>query len=201
MSRLSRNEISELERRLARWQAPEAMSRLVERTMGQIGSAVLFNQAGLALLRDAWIAADFAQVRNADQVRLVADNWPDFEIKIDGRMEVFEAVEAGDPERRRGEEYRRGINRDDEEKDWIARAEQAPAWLEAACRKKTNKRYSKQVSLVVYLNLSEFGIRQREIESCFSSATTVAKQSFDEVWVLWKKQAYLVWKGGKALSV
>ena len=30
--------------------------------MDQIGSAVLFNQGGLALLRDAWIAAEFAVI-------------------------------------------------------------------------------------------------------------------------------------------
>ena len=82
--------------------------------------------------------------------------------------------------------------------DWIARVEQAPAWLEAACRNKADKRYGARANLVIYLNLSEYGIRQTEVGSSFLSATSAVKDSFDAVWVLWKERAYLVWKSGKA---
>lgn len=199
MPRLTREEIAELERRLIRWQTPEAMSRLVDDTVNHIGSLNLFNQGGLALLRDAWIAAEFGQIRQLEQVRLVADIWPDFELNIDGRVEAFEAVEADDPKRRRGDEYRNSTGRikQDPVEDWIVRAEQAPAWLEAACRKKADKRYGARANLVVYLNLIEYGIRQKEVERCFPSATAAVKDCFDAVWVLWKKRAYLVWKGAK----
>ena len=77
--------------------------------------------------------------------------------------------------------------------DWIARAEQAPAWLQAACRKKTNKRYATRTNLVIYLNLSEHGIRQSEVEACFPSATESVKDAFETVWVLWKQRVYQVW--------
>lgn len=82
MPQLSREEITDLERRLAEWQTPKAMSRLVDSTMNRIGSVDLFNQGGLAFLREAWVAAKFGQIRQAELVRLVADIWPDFELKI-----------------------------------------------------------------------------------------------------------------------
>ncbi len=128
-------------------------------------------------------------------IRIVPDNWPDFELLVGGRVEAFEAVEADDPERRRGVEYRECIGEveDDPVEDWIARAEQAPAWLEAACRKKAGKRYSGRANLIIYLNLSEYGIRQAEVEACFPSATEAVKDAFEAAWVPWKKRAYQVW--------
>lgn len=195
MKRLDKDEIDDLIMRLAEWQTPQAMHAVVEGTMNALGSTNLFNQSGLAFLRDAWTAAEFGGMRKAEQVRLMSDNWPDFELLIGGRVETFEAVEAYDPERRRGVEYREsiGVVEDDPVEDWIARAEQAPAWLEAACRKKAGKRYGARANLVIYLNLSEFGIRQSEVEGCFPSATEAVKDAFEAVWVLWKKQAYQVW--------
>ncbi len=195
MKRLARHEIDNLTRRLAEWQTPDAMCAVVDGTMNSLGSTNLFNQSGLALIRDAWIAAKFGKVRDADKVRLVEDNWPDFELRIGDRVEAFEAVEADDPERRRGEEYREGIGEveDDPVEDWIARAEQAPAWLQAACRKKAGKRYGARANLVIYLNLGEYGIRQSEVEACFPSATEGVKDAFETVWVLWKQRAYQVW--------
>lgn len=174
-------------------------------TMDRIGSKVTFNQAGLGLLRDAWIAAKFGEIRQAEQVRLVADVWPDFELRRNERIESYEAVEADDPERRRGDEYRQLADplvvEYDPVEDWAARAEQAPIWLDTACRKKAGKRYAARANLVIYLNLSENGIRQKEIEDCFASATSAAKEGFDSVWVLWKDRAYLVWKGGEERQI
>ena len=194
MPRLIREEITDLKQRLAQWQTPETMSSLVDDTMNRIGSVDLFNQGGLALLRDAWIAAEFGQIRQAELVHIVADIWPDFELKVGGQVETFEAVEADDPERRRGDEYRNSIGEieHDPVEDWIARAKQAPAWLEAACRKKADKCYSARANLVIYLNLSEYGIHQKEVECSFPAATSAVKDSFHTVWVLWKKRAHLV---------
>lgn len=176
------------------------MSLLLDETTSRIGSVDYFNQGGLAFLRDAWIAAKFGRIRQAEIVRLVADIWPDFELKLGGQVESFEAVEADDPGRRRGDEYRNCIREieHDPVEDWIARAEQAPAWVETACRIKADKRYSAGANLVIYLNLSEYGIRQNAVERSFQAATTAVKDSFDTVWVLWKKRAYLIWKSGKA---
>ena len=195
MKRLTRDEIDHLKRRLAEWQTPQAMDAVMNKTMNSLGSTNLFNQSGLAFIRDAWIAANFGKVRGAEKVRLVEDSWPDFELLIRDQVEAFEAVEADNPERRRGKEYRDGIGEveDDPVEDWIARAEQAPAWLQAACGKKTRKCYGARANLVIYLNLMEYGIRQSEVEACFRSSTEDARDAFETVWVLWKQQAYQVW--------
>jgi hypothetical protein len=195
MKRLARDEIDDLKKRLAEWQTPLEMNSLVQTAVGVLGSTNLFNQSGLAFLRDAWIAAQFGASRKAEKVRLVSDEWPDFELSFSGRTEAFEAVEADDPDRRRGSEYRQGIGEleDDPEEDWIARAERAPVWLEAACRKKANKRYGGRANLIVYLNLDEYGVRQSQVEACFPSATQIVRDAFESVWVLWKKRAFRVW--------
>ena len=198
MARLTRKQISDLVELLAEWRTPDELANVVDDTMDRLGSDDLFNQGGLAFLRDARIAAEFSKIRQAHQVRLVADDWPDFEIKIEGHIEAFEAVEADDPDRRRGDEYRTqtALVEDDPVEDWIERASNAPAWIEAACRKKANKRYGARANLVVFLNLSEYGIRQKEIEGCFLAASESVKDHFDTVWVLWKTQVYPVWKDG-----
>jgi hypothetical protein len=199
MARLTPAEVSDLKTRLFEWRSPEDLSRLVDEVMDRLESVDLFNQPGLAFVRDAWIAGAFGKRRDADRVRLIDNNWPDFELMIGGQIEAFEAVEADDPQRRRGDEYETntGSPMPDRVEDWIARAEQAPARLSAACEKKVGKRYAMRENLVIYLNLSEYGIRQQEVEGCFVSATAIAKDAFAAVWVLWKKQAYLVWKDGR----
>ncbi len=195
MKRLTTSEILDLSNRLTEWQTPIEMRDLVSSTMDDLGSTNFFNQSGLAFIRDAWIASEFGWLRDATSVRLVPDNWPDFELSIAGRVESFEAVEADNPERRRGLDYRHGLDEvvGDPIEDWIARAEMAPSWLKAACQKKAEKRYSGRTGLVVYLNLDECGIRQSEVEACFPSATASVKDAFEAVWVLWKKKAYRVW--------
>lgn len=202
MERLSKSEISELKGRLAKWQPPGAMEELYDDTVHRIGSVNLFNQGGLAFLRDAYVAAEFGKARNIDKVRLVSDTWPDFELLIGDHIEPFEAVEADEPGRQRGVEYRDddGEVQEDTVEDWVARAEQAPAWLDAACRKKAAKRYGSRANLVIYLNMNEFGVRHSEVISCFPHATRAVKADFEAVWVLWKGQAYRVWRQSNALE-
>jgi hypothetical protein len=202
MPRLSPGEIADLRRQLVLWQTPEAMLKLYDDTVERIGSENLFTQAGLVFLRDAWIAATFARARSVKHVRLVADIWPDFEMKKAGRIEAFEAVEADDPQRRRGDEYRNTTKKREHDpiENWIARAELIPTWIAAACQKKANKGYGACAGLVVYLNPDEWGIRQEEVESSFPSATATVKDKFDTVWVLWKNQAHLVWQTGEVQS-
>ena len=206
MARLTPTEIQKHRGWLSEWRRPARMSAYVDEVINALGSADLFTQGGLEFVRDAWNAAKFARGRQAEKVRLVADKWPDFEIAIDGVTERFEAIEADLPNRRRGDEYReaaanaaRGesLVRDDPVEDWIARAELVPTVLADACRRKLSKNYSGWVGLVIYLNIGEYGIRQKEIQAVFPTATREAGQSFASVWVLWKDRVYLVWEKGK----
>jgi hypothetical protein len=199
MPRMTRSERTELKRRLGAWQSPEAMLNLANEAGDRIGSRYLFNQSGLSFLTDALTAAEFGQIRQAEKARLVDDDWSDFELAIGERIERFEAVEADDPDRKRGDEYK-----DDtaeirvEARSLPETADLIPTWLAIACQKKADKHYGARANLVIYLNASDYGIRQKEIEQTLPVATAAVKDCFDAVWVYWKRKAYLVWQGGKA---
>jgi hypothetical protein len=106
------------------------------------------------------------------------------------------------PGRRRGDEYRAAEKRsadgdsiveDDPIEDWIARADHVPAALSAVIATKIGKRYSGRSSLLVNLNISEFGIRQAEIEATMAPAVAPALPCFQRVWFLWKARLHGPW--------
>ena len=176
MPRLSKSEITELKLTFEEWQTPTALYDRVMPILDRIGSVDFFNQGGLTFLREAWIASRIGLARNAARARLVKDEWPDFELEINGDVERLEAVEADDPSRRRGQEYKLDSTSaaPDPVEDWIWRADQVPDWLEAACNKKVGKKYKTKVSLVILLNMSEYGIRRQQVEECLRPATARA---------------------------
>jgi hypothetical protein len=113
------------------------------------------------------------------------------------QLEKFEAVEADDPTRRRGIEYK-DTDQVARRVDYLAYVDQLPGWIELACATKANKRYSKGASLVVYLNPTDFGVRRKpSIPEHFPSVTQCVKDHFKSVWVLWKNKVYRVWRYGK----
>lgn len=205
MPRLTREEIERYQAWLTEWRTPVEMLKYVEEVNDAAGRYFLI-QAGLAFLRDAWAAATFANIHGASEVRLVAEEWPDFELKFRDDVETFEFTEADVPGRKRGQEYQEAEDtvgpdgiyvEDDPVEDWIARAEAAPDALRIAAETKAGKAYSGDAQLLIYLNISEFGIRQEDIECCFQESTKPAKNAFDTVWILWKGAAYKVWDKGR----
>lgn len=201
MTRLTDSEEKDFRKRLSEWQNPESMCALVEKIRHKLGAKDFFNQRALSFLRDAWIAGRFSKLRGADEVRLVNEDCPDFELKISGGIERFEATEADSPDRRRGEYYRKGIGQveDCPFEGCLKQAEQAESWVRKAAEKKAKKQYGVDVNLVIYLNLQsfhfdsiEYDICQEKIESCFGAATKSAKSKFKAVWVLWDDKAYKV---------
>lgn len=195
-ARLQRQDIRCLEQKLQTWQSPDS----IDQTVGVVSTPVLFSQGGLAFLRDASIGADFARARGISTVRIVSDEFPDFELRTSIGIERFEAVEADKPGRRRGDEYLKsetggdGITMQDVINDVHT---VVPHWLETACRKKLSKHYSGSPGLVIYLNFPDYGLRTREVKSYFLKSTELAKGAFDEVWILWQMRAYKIWKGGR----
>jgi hypothetical protein len=116
-------------------------------------------------------------------------------------IERVECVEADIPGRRRGDEYRVAAKtaegqlavEHDPIDDWIARADQVPAALSAVIAAKIRKRYAADVSLLVYLNIGEFGIRQVEVEAAMEPAVVPALRYSLRVWILWKARLYGPW--------
>jgi hypothetical protein len=199
MVRLTREETEIEAKWLSVWRAPGEMAERIESLMDCLGTADLFNQPGLEWVRDAWGAAKFGVLRNASSVRLVTEAWPDFEVRVDGRVQAFEFTEADLEGRRRGAEYRdasEGVE-DDPFEEWIERAKQIPARLRDAAGRKAAKRYPASASLLIYLNINEYGIRQAEIEACFVPSTDRARDAFKSVWILWKQRVYEVWRDGR----
>ena len=110
-------------------------------------------------------------------------------------IERVECAEADILGRRRGDEYREAEKRnagggpvvvDDPLEDWVSRADQALAALSAVIATKIGKRYAGRASLLINLNISEFGIRQTEIEAAMTPAVVPALACFERVWILWK---------------
>lgn len=197
-ARLSEAEKVAVRSQLSQWATPEDLIVTVDRIMDRIGSATLFNQAGLEMLRDGFIAGHFARSTAAEAVRLVPDTWPDFQVRYScGQVEAFEAVQADRPGRALGLEYRsKGGDQieDDPVEAWHERAAAASDWLKAAVSKKLSKRYRGLAGLVLYLNMDEYGVAHRETVSTFPEATRAAKDAFESVWVLWKSQAHCAWQ-------
>ncbi len=106
----SRQEIDSLKTKLSQWQSPDQMRAVVKSVKSRIGGVVLFNQAGLQFLMDAWVTAYFDEAVGVKEVCLVDDTWPDCRVQwADGGFKSFEIVEADDPDRRRGDEYLRAL--------------------------------------------------------------------------------------------
>ncbi|BCK75514.1 hypothetical protein AA0242T_1195 [Acetobacter aceti NRIC 0242] len=196
MARLKKNDIKRHRYWLSNWHTPEEVTSYIDPIIQHIGSVDFFNQAGLTFLHEAWLAAEFGEIRNIAKVRLVNESheWPDFEACDHHSVEPIECVEAVIPGRRRGDEYReREENKElteDPVENWIERAGAVPRALDVAIKKKTSKNYNNSVSLLVYLNIYEYGIRTNEIENEIYSKMDAYKIFFHRIYVLWKKKIY-----------
>jgi hypothetical protein len=55
---------------------------------------------------------------------------------------------------------------------------------------KVKKRYASPFALVVYLNISEYGIAQAETEQAIANIKVKYGASFKDLWILWKGKLY-----------
>jgi hypothetical protein len=205
MTRLTKEQIHQHRSALEQWQAPNAMTSRCTELMGTMTGDELFNQPGIEFIREGWAAGTFGVARKAEAVRLIAviERWPDFEIRVGGEVASWEFTEADVPGRRRGQEYRddplkmgdKALGLDQPE-NYFARAGFAAEAIRARCEAKAAKRYGGRAALLIYLNIEDFGTRHREIVESFATATSPAKDSFTEIWILWKARIYPVWQNG-----
>lgn len=172
---------------LARWQSPAKFQECVASFMSPIPSKELFNSPKLSFVLDAWVLAEFAVLKKVERVRLADkhEQWPDGYIDENRKIEVTSVMEPG---RRLGDEYRTagGVVEDDPGEDWHKRVDTIPVALNAGLARKAAKRYGSKADLLVYLNIGEFGIRQKEIESVIAATKMKYLETFDRIHVLWK---------------
>ena len=138
--------------------------------------------------------AKFAEKIGADQVRLAdrRDQWPDGFVRMNKRAVNIE-VTSTHGDRKLGEEYREPSGwRFDPVQDWHARANSIPGYLDTAISDKVSRYGARSTDcwLVVYLNIDEWGVRQREIEQIITETMIRYSSHFRDISVLWKGKLY-----------
>jgi hypothetical protein len=176
---------------LTRWQSPQEFVAKVEELAAPIISEKLFNDPAAQFLLDAIPIAEFTKFRPTESVRLtdLKEQWPDGQIgtpKQPINVEVTEVLEAG---RRRGDEYRNdGQAKDGDAEDWHKRAQAIPARLESGIQRKIGKGNGKDCTLLVYLNMSTYGVLQKETETAIASIKAKYAEHFQEICILWQEK-------------
>jgi hypothetical protein len=170
---------------------PEELLSDVERQMEAVPQDVLFNDSKYAKLRESWCAAMFGMgFRRHFSPCLIQVNDTrervdvDFFTRVDGVDFEFQLVEAQEPGRRRGLEYKQfadGTIKSIEYEPERGRIE-GPAWIRGAIEKKVGKNYSgaEALHLLVYANFSAGGLKVDEVAA--ASAEFVG--AFASVWIL-----------------
>ena len=169
----------------------------------------LITDAGLGFFRDAQRALNFATLLRAEKVRLTATDPPDFELQISGEIRAFEVTEADIPGRKRGDEYKekRRLRTSGGPVVRHLTAEEMPSSqvvasiLKRAAERKTDDRYLPEWGFLIYLNVWNFGAERNEVEAVMHEATTVVKDRFSTVWILWQDAAYRIWDNGQPCNL
>jgi hypothetical protein len=189
---LSARDIAEARLSLARWHNPAEFKVETDALCARCKSRDWFNNPHLKFLHDAFVLARFAHRKSVDSVRLAesSEQWPDGYVRLDGKQHSIE-VTSTHGGRALGKEYRdvKGPAMDPVE-NWIARADSIPKYLDEAINAKSKKRYSSPCWLVVYLNIGEWGIRQKETEIVISETKERYAPAFEAISVLWKGRIY-----------
>ncbi len=196
---ISLAELKQAEASLRQWMSPDEFSRRSETYRARVIPGTLFHQPGYQFLFEAWTACHFINLVPCDAVRLFDGNWPDFQTRQRDIIKGYEVAEVIDPNRRRGaENWNAESVIPDPEEDWHKRAALILPTLRAVIAKKVGKHYpANEAALLLYLNIDEWGVRQRELEADFHAATQLAKDKFTDVWLLWKVRLYHLWQNGE----
>jgi hypothetical protein len=189
MSEVNQEELVAGRTALERWQTPAAFIAKVEELGERVKSDKLFNLTTVKFLLDAMVLAEFVMFRPTENVRLVEqkERWPDGQTgtpqnPID--IEITEVLEDG---RRRGDEYRNHQQpRDGTAEDWRKRALAIPEQLEKAIKRKISKGYARKCVLVIYLNMGNYGLLQKEVEAAIGKIKAKYADDFHEVCILWQ---------------
>lgn len=176
------------------WRAPSVFSEKLKHVKRPSFSHHYFTKSKAKWVLEAWVLNKFAAIVSADEIKLSDNSAPDAYAKIDGNEVGIEITSVSEPGRKIAEEYRDPKNRKEIELDpvenWVRRAESAAPALAEGISIKIQKRYSFAVDLLVYLNISEYGIRQQAIEEKISEILSSNIGSFAAVWVLWKNKVF-----------
>lgn len=194
---ISSSERSEIRQPFYEWSSIQSFEGHLSEVHDRFGDFVV-TERWLQFWREGWVGLKLALEKSATEIRICADNRPDFELRLEGCISKYEVSECFTKGRRRTDEYREdrrkialgeGAVRHIAGEDWLDWKKARSNLLELA-EKKASKPYSSDTGLVIYLNDSDFDSDKENIERSFVSATAGAAEKFSEVWILWSDKLY-----------
>jgi len=194
--------------RMSTWQSPDEFADLVTECSDEFKHGEVLRKQGLGFWRDAWIALQYSRLANVELVRLVKEQYPDFETILHKVESRYEATEVLDPERRRDDEIKETQLRvshgqstvvEDPQEGWLT-INRAKSGLEGASISKSEKNYSADTRLIIYLNWSDYFVQESGIVAIMADATVKAGKCFRSVDVLWREELFHVWDNGQKIS-
>jgi hypothetical protein len=184
------------------WREPEVFFRAADDSQIAIETEKYFNQARFGYLTEAWCAGEFAAMLNRSgnsvQIRLGADqNAPDFSLLVttdEGTKEQhFELAEIMHPDRRRGQEYRRGSRRIAGSPSNQLTSEVFYRQLQVISDKKIKKKYKEQRHLLLSCHTTVFELLGESSNPIgMVNACESATSAFHSVWVRVNEKCYRV---------
>jgi len=186
---LSIDELKRAHENLAVRRSPLDFRRTVGRLHKRCLSSEIFNDPKRKFLLDAWVLAELSKHKPFTRLRLAGadEQWPDGYAQTETGELKIEVTSALLPGRRLGAEYKLPVRIEhDPIENWVKRAEAIPGALEKVIGDKVKKRYGRPCALVVYLNISEYGIRQAETEQAIANIKDKYGSEFQHLWILWK---------------
>lgn len=143
-------------------------------------------------LREVWVLAKCANSMSIPEIKLSIEDPPDGYIRRRGDAVPAEVLEIMEPGRKRNLEFAPDapqISMDPGE-NWVRRANAIPGALAEGIQKKKSKIYPQSTELFVYLNIGEYGIRQKEIEGYIRLLLVEPVKPFDAIHVRWKEKTF-----------
>jgi hypothetical protein len=167
------------------WQATADFQALVADVNRALGHCELWSNPGKPV-REGWVIASFARRINASHARLLPETpgGVDGQIRHGDRVTDVEVTAAIEADRKPSLE-KPGVEHDPVEK-WEARFQHIAPQLNARISEKAEKPYAATTTLLVYLNINEWGIRQKVVLDQIERLQSRNRTRFDDLRILWK---------------
>jgi hypothetical protein len=180
------------------WRSPTEIFDELDRIKGVIRSEHPFQSDAFVThreakqLREIWVLAKCASLMEISKVKLSVVDPPDGYIGRGAVTVPAEVLEVLEPGRKRNLEFGPDAPRMsmDPVENWVRRADAIPSALADGIQKKKAKSYPPSTELFVYLNIGEYGIRQKEIEAVIRSLLAQPVDPFAGIHVRWKEKVF-----------
>lgn len=189
---LSDKELLAARARLSKYQPSTDFISATQDLCKRYKSSEFFSRPQLKFLHDAYVLAEFIRLTKVEHVRLAdrSEQWPDGYIRLNNKVHYIEAT-SHHGGRKLGDEYGKDANLAPKLIEGAqTRADLIPKSLDEAIRGKTDKNYGSKCWLVVYLNISGFGLDRRRIKKLILVTKEKYIQKFEAISVLWNGNSF-----------